>query len=322
MLNKRIKFAGAVYHCIGRIVGGEIVMGDEEKEYFRKLMWRLADFCGVEVMAYCVMGNHVHLLVKTPESGEVSDEELCRRMIRYYGRREPWVQLMEQSYREGGVFNRQMRERLLARMGDVTPFMQTLKQRLTRWYNRRHKRFGTLWAERFKSLLVQDSTEALRTVAMYIDLNPVRAGLVKDPKDYRFCSHAEAVVGNAAIRRSTVALCDGGNWKTAQAEYRQVMLVYAGYASGSGKVALDPQRIRQVLEKGGKVSAGEVLRLRIRYLSDGLVFGSREFVEEVFEEFRDRFGGRRRTGARVMRRVGAALGDLTTVRDLKSGAVK
>ena len=68
-------------------------------------------------------------------------------------------------------------------MGDVSAFMKELKQRFSIWFNRSHKRFGTLWAERFKSVLIENAASALRTVAAYIDLNPVRAGLVEDPKE-------------------------------------------------------------------------------------------------------------------------------------------
>ena len=58
---------------------------------------------------------------------------------------------------------------------------------------------GTLWEERFKSVLVEDG-HAARTMAAYIDLNPVRAGMVDDPKDYRWCSYAEAVAGKKRAR--------------------------------------------------------------------------------------------------------------------------
>ena len=65
----------------------------------------------------------------------------------------------------------------------------------------------------------------------------------------------------------------------------------------------------------------DLLRLRIRHLSDGLVFGSREFVEGVFEEFRDRFGRRRRTGARKLSAAGAGLSEFATLRDLQKDAL-
>ena len=60
MLKQRIKItSGApVYHCIGRIVGGEMKLGHKEKEFFRRMMWKVAEFSGVEIITYCVMSNH------------------------------------------------------------------------------------------------------------------------------------------------------------------------------------------------------------------------------------------------------------------------
>ena len=57
------------------------------------------------------------------------------------------------------------------------------------------------------------------------------------------------------------------------------------------------------------------MRLRVRYFSDGVVFGSRNCMNGVFAEFRERFGPRRKSGARRRRGLGA-LGELATMRDL------
>ncbi|MGY8697004.1 MAG: transposase, partial [Verrucomicrobiia bacterium] len=81
-------------------------------------------------------------------------------------------------------------------MGDVSLFMKELKQRFSIWYNKSHRRQGTLWGERFKSVLVQDDPFALMTIAAYIDLNPVRAGIVSDPVEYRYCGYGEAMGGS------------------------------------------------------------------------------------------------------------------------------
>ena len=54
---------------------------DLAKEVLRRQIWQVADFSGVEVIAYCVMGNHFHVLVRVPDNDRivVSDEELMRR---------------------------------------------------------------------------------------------------------------------------------------------------------------------------------------------------------------------------------------------------
>ena len=82
--------------------------------------------------------------------------------------------------------------------------MKPLKQCFTRWFNREQDRRGTLWEERFKSVLVEDG-HAARVMAAYIDLNPVRAGMVEHPKDYRWSSYGEAVGGKQRARATQLS---------------------------------------------------------------------------------------------------------------------
>ncbi len=74
--------------------------------------------------------------------------------------------------------------------------MRLLNQRYVASFNRRHHRTGTLWESRFRSCLVE-SEPYLLTVYRYIDLNPVRAGMVDSPEEYRWSS-ARANLGLAA----------------------------------------------------------------------------------------------------------------------------
>jgi putative transposase len=69
----------AVYHCMTRTVNGEFLFKGREKEVLRKMIRQVADFCGVEVLTYCIMTNHFHVLVKVPSGQPVSDSELMRR---------------------------------------------------------------------------------------------------------------------------------------------------------------------------------------------------------------------------------------------------
>ena len=83
---------------------------------------------------------------------------------------------------------------------------------------------------------------------------------------------------------------------------------------------MEPEVIRRELKRAGALSVGQVLRLRVRYFSDGVVLGSRGYVNEVFREFRERFGPRRKSGARRLRGL-EALGELATMRDLQKDVV-
>jgi REP element-mobilizing transposase RayT len=309
----------AVYHCISRIVGEEYLLDDPCKETFRCFMWQQADFAGLQILTYCLMTNHTHILVWVPAPSEVSDDQLLERVQALYGAEAKETVRLRADLERGGRIPRKIRERLLKRMGDVSAFMKELKQRFSRWYNQSHERFGTLWAERFKSVLVEDESEALRIVAAYIDLNSFRAGLVGDPKDYRFSGYGEALGGDARARAGLLRVMGAADWAKAAAEYRMRLYVEGGKAGESGKAVFDRAEILKVVRAGGVIGCGEALRLKIRYFGDGLVLGSEAYVNGIFHEFRNHFSSKRRTGARKLRWLPFV--ELRTLRDLKKNVV-
>ena len=202
---------GQAYHVMSRTAGGEMVFGDVEKEAFRRLMWRLAKFSGVEILTYALMGNHFHILVKVPErakflkrfEGEAGEERLLEHLSLLYSK--AYISSLRQEIARVREAGREEEVELILeafrkRFCDLSCFVKELKERFSRWFNKHHQRRGTLWMDRFKSVLVEDG-EALRTMALYIDLNPVRAGLVEDPKNYRWTGYGEACGGSKRARR-------------------------------------------------------------------------------------------------------------------------
>ena len=135
------------------------------------------------------MSNHFHVLVEVPELGELSDTELMRRYKVLYPKptkyQQESIRKLEAELAAGGEEGDALRQGLLARMGDLSEFMKTVKQRFSIWFNKSHRRFGTLWADRFKSVLVEGAGNPLQTMGSYIDLNPVRAGAI----DYKLSLH-------------------------------------------------------------------------------------------------------------------------------------
>jgi hypothetical protein len=204
-------------------------------------------------------------------------------------------------------------------MGDVSAFMKEFKQRFSRWFNRHSGRFGTVWAERFSSTLIEESAVALQTVASYIDLNPVRAGLVSDPKDYRFCGYSAALAGNPVVRHGLMTFLSGRSWNSAAAEYRLNLFTTGGVAGHSEKKTIDRDAIRAELARGGRLSLPEILRLRVRHLTAGVAIGSKDFVNQIFQHHRSHFGPKRLDGARPIR--GVPLPHLKTLRDLRVNAI-
>ncbi|MFA5265951.1 MAG: transposase, partial [Opitutaceae bacterium] len=194
----------AIYHCMSRTVNGERLFAEDDREMLRRMLWNVAEFCGVEVVTYTIMPNHFHVLVRVPKKGKISDKELLRRYRLLHPRRNKYqtaaLEVIEKQLAEDAPEGVAWRERMMKLMCDLSQFMKLFKQRVSIWYNRTHGRFGPLWSERFKSVLVEDG-EALLTMAAYIDLNCVKARLATDPKDYRFCGYSEAVAGRTKARR-------------------------------------------------------------------------------------------------------------------------
>ncbi len=272
----------AYYHCISRTAGGEWLLGEREKEVLRTQIWKLAEYCGLEVVTYAVMSNHYHVLVKVPQCREVSDQELLTRYRALYPRlkavQEIALKAVEVDMAKEGDLARAWREKQLRQMFDVSQFNKLLKMRFSIWYNKTNKRYGTLWSERFKSMLVQ-SGDALMNMAAYIDGNAVRAAIVEDPKDYRFCGYAEAVAGKEKARRG-LQQATGGNWSEVLAGYRCLVIGVLSEAR-EGKAQATPELFEEVLRTGGKLSLSEVLKCRIRYFTDGVILGSKEYVERT-----------------------------------------
>lgn len=326
MRTRRTKVSGdSVYHVMTRTVNGERLFKSREKEVLRKMIWQVADFSGVEVLTYCIMSNHFHVLVRVNDGQEVSDSELMRRYKVLYPKptkyQEVSASLMEKTLGEGGEDADEIRRKLLARMGDVSEFMKALKQRFSIWFNRSHQRYGTLWAERFKSVLVEGKGNPLQTMAAYIDLNPVRSGIVEDPKDYRFCGYGEAVAGHAPARQGLLQVWVDRIGKKADRSERASfeaalechrMLIFG---KGTETQLVREQLVRVIEEAQGKLPVAAVLRCRVRYFTDGAILGSAEFVRGFTYVWQSQ--RQRKYPPKVNALKGAEWGDLAVIQGLR-----
>ena len=335
----------AIYHCISWVVDRRFVLGDAEREHFRMFMRMQENFTGCRVLSYCIMSNHFHLLLEVSPMAEggISDGELLKRLSAIYT--EAFVAGVAQEIAEARAAGREewvaeIHGRFSYRMHSLSEFMKTLLQRFTRWFNRTHQRTGTLWEERYKSVIVESGIAA-RTMAAYIDLNPVRAGMVADPAEYRWSSYGEAVGGGTKgngkkAREGLVRACMGDQgtgfeaerWNEVSRIYRRTMGLALGRKNGRAKVETEVVRpqmntaeARETAENGTvlpDLGLAAMLRCRVRYFTDGAVIGSKAFVNEAFAGARERFTAKRKDGARRMRGAGApAAGTLWSMRDLR-----
>ena len=335
------KGAGHYYHVMSRTCGGDVWFDEVEKEALAKLIRKMCRFTGAELLTFCVMGNHFHLLVRIPDKerwmrpfeGMAGEGALLDHLAKFYSGAFMEA-LKNQLKRDRQLGDEEAAQgRLQAfrdRLCDLPALMKELKTRYTKWYNKRHGRRGTLWMERYKSVLIDNRGEGIRSRAqerdallmmgLYIDLNPVRAGLVGDPAEYRWCGYAAALGGEKAEQRGLLELTRRRSVVEALRVWR-LWLFYQGtgekevageivpeegkeVAGGAGtgcagtvgaagggvlgkakgkrkvRKGVDEVEKARVVERRGAMSWDELLRCRVRYFSDGAVIGSREFVEQ------------------------------------------
>ena len=212
----------------------------------------------------------------------------------------------------------------------------------SRWHNRKHGRRGTIWEERFGSVVVEEEERALRTMAAYIDLNPVRAGMVEDPADYRWSGYAEAMAGKARSRRGLVRIIGQMAWPRETAAgakpwgndvfpkgvETRALVYYRAILGGQGAAkqredgtvnrrGLSTKMREHLTTANERRVRAEVLIRRVAHFTRGVMFGSRDFVDEWFEANRSAVKGSsqltRKRGSRSLGR--RALRGLYSLRD-------
>ena len=264
-----------------------------------------------------VMDNHFHILAKVPdkkkwlkqferkagESERAGEERLLKHLSTVYSKAF-LTQLRNElkSLRERGLADacEALLQRFKDRFCDVSLFVKELKERFSRWFNKQNGRRGTLWMDRFQSVLV-DGEAALATMAAYIDLNPVRAGIVDDPMLYEFSGYGDAAGGSKRARRG---LCKALNlpqdsWETrGLARYRLflydegVSVTPESNSLGKGKRRRRGFKLEartKVREQGGEVSPAQNLRKRVESFSTGVAIGGENFVKGMAVRYREEF---------------------------------
>lgn len=136
----RAHYPGGVFHIISRCLNNEFLLdGATERRYYLGLLEQAQKRTDAKVLAWCVMSNHVHLVVRA------GDDPLAR-------------------------------------------LMKAVHVGYANWKNRREQRIGPVFAERYKTVLVQEDAHLLELVR-YVHLNPVRAGVAEHPDANDWSSH-------------------------------------------------------------------------------------------------------------------------------------
>ena len=190
------------YHCISRCVRRAFLCGDEHDHRRQWIEQRLAELLAVftiEACAFAIMSNHLHLILKTnPKAARaLTDLEVARRWVRLFpaelhrrrkaaGSRTEAGRI-EAAYLQSIVADRRKIARWRARLASISWFNKLLKEPIARRANREDDCTGHFWEGRFKSIRLLDQAAVLACM-VYVDLNPMRAGMAKVLQECSFTS--------------------------------------------------------------------------------------------------------------------------------------
>ena len=288
MRNPRLFFKDEelVYHVMSRTALPGYVLNNNEKSFLLKLITQLSQVYFFDVLAFCIMGNHFHLMIRNRKEHHFSDEEILNRLYNYYPKFRKKPDYWRPVFQSEISFWRD-------KLASISEFIKDLKQRFSRVYNKDNSRKGYFWGERFKSVLLE-SGKAVRGCMAYIDLNPIRANIVKRPEEYPWSSiYLRAKYGrNAGILSDDFYKIfsfygkDIGYFKGQSINDHDVLKLYLKYVYELG---LEPSK------KGKSISINQTkkaflefnsLAFRMNIFSNGMVVGSKNFVKNCYSKIK------------------------------------
>ena len=269
-----------VYHVISRTALSGLPFTVSDKERLQFLILHYSRIYFTEILGFCLMDNHFHLLVRMFPKNHGDEASLRDRFTL--------------AYKDTSVFSPAKIPDYRQKWSSLSEFVKEIKQGFSRYYNKKNNRKGYLWGDRFKSVIVQDGRTLVNCLA-YIDLNPVRANIVKRPEEYRWSSLGYHVqTGNrAGFLSLDLGMADWGVKPMDRLQkYRE--FVYETGALDTGKGAtLNLKLVKGERKKGYKLTAVDRFRYRTRHFTDSGIIGTKEFVAQHAKKFHGRLACKR-----------------------------
>ena len=226
---------------------------------------------------------------------EYSDEEIKKRFKLLYGD--------EKKHNLGDEQIPSLREK----WADLSEYVKEVKQSFSCFYNRLHNRKGFFWSDRFKSVIV-DNGETLINCLAYIDLNPVRAGIVEKPENYRWNSIGYHIqtnnkdgflsldfglreFGPSGMRAAVTSEFHGASLMDGEErlKYYRKFVYEKGYIDVSDGAQIKKDIVEKERGKGFEISGSYRFRYRTRYFTDSGIIGTKAFVAKHYQAFQQLF---------------------------------
>jgi REP element-mobilizing transposase RayT len=259
------------YHVYNRVACEKDQMPLSEKVGSREAFIKYLDFYTqayrCQLATYVVMGNHYHLILKMDDYRELSQAELKESVKLFY----------PNTYDQVNRWNDSHWEHFNKRLFSLSDLMRNIQQGFARWYNKNHKRRGRFWADRFKStiLLGEDS---LIECMQYVDLNSIRAGLVKRPEDYIYSGFALRTGGEKHNLCDLKGLVCEKSQRKALESYRALVYTRGGVRTKENTAEICAKAMDREMAQNFDLSYSNEKRDHFRFYVDGLVVGSKEKI--------------------------------------------
>ena len=302
------------YHIVNRMSWQRMLLKGDWKKRLLGHIRQAAEFAGVEILTFAIMGNHFHLLARVETKREVSGDELVTRMRAIYSEKQLERKLAEWDRWDASEKTKwradEARARMRARMFDLSQFVKLFTERFTTEFNKTGKYTGSPWGQRFKSILIERGSRTLPTVSAYIDLNPIRAKIATNPGEYRWTGLGAALGGDLSAREGLISLIaysygiERRSWEETLDIYRSILdgrleldaaknrdrppkngacprEEIAGNGVCPQRNVFDAKEVERKIKEGTMLSLFELLRCKVRGFCNGWALGSDGFARKL-----------------------------------------
>lgn len=283
----RVEKGEAFYHLYCRTAGAEKDFPLNRKgaqEYFVKLLEHFSSAYFCTACAYCVMGNHYHIVVRFDGLRKRSKKDLFERASVLYPNcvdqiknwdREKWKHFSE-------------------RLHDVSELMRNIHMAYARWHNASFDCRGRFWAERFKSTILA-TAEAVEDCMLYVELNPLRAGLVKRPENWRYGSFRLRDMGEDAWLLPLKEVTGEEDEEENRRKHRAKIYYRGAVKTKEGAMEISEDVLKAEEARGFKTRG--IYRKRFRHFTEGLAIGTQTQILNLLVKLRESGFYRRRKNA-------------------------
>ncbi len=267
--------AGGLFHVRGLVAGH---IGDyplQEPENALQLIFLIHHFCSLyfcSVAALNVLGNHYHLVVRFQAYRKLSRRRLLEIAQRFYP---------NPRYRPYSCWNDRQWELFNRRLFNLSELMRNIQSAYARWYNEHYNRKGRFWADRFQ---LTTSSNLIETV-FYVELNALRAHLVKWPEQWRFSSAWMRRHARDDWLMPIEELMGGGSPEECERLF-WCRLYWRGTQASKENDGLIPVELAEQMEREG--FARGCYREAIAPFTRGVLVSNEDEVQRTLDEYRQR----------------------------------